>query len=166
MAETQTQTDVHKNGRVKWFNKKAGYGFISVIGESEVGADVFVHHSALLTEVELFRYLVEGEYVKFTIKSGETNAVDVTGPGGGKLMCETRQVRRALQDATNSTSETAGSKPARHHSKPQERRKQVFVSGDIDDGCVWELVRRAPKADVSAPRRGPQRKGPRIVDES
>lgn len=161
MAETQA--DVHKNGRVKWFNKKAGYGFICVIDEP--GTDVFVHHSALLTEVELFRYLVEGEYVKFTIKSGETNAVDVTGPGGGKLMCETRQMRRTTHEANTASDDAVSSKP-RYQSGPRIQRKQVYVSGDIDDGCVWELVRRAPKADASVPRRGPQRKGPRIVDDN
>ena len=32
-------------GRVKWFNNKAGYGFITVTDGSRSGTDVFVHHS-------------------------------------------------------------------------------------------------------------------------
>lgn len=160
MANTVAD-DVHMNGRVKWFNKKAGYGFINVTDGSGSTADVFVHHSALLTEVELFRYLVEGEYVKFTIKSGETNAVDVTGPGGGKLMCETRQLRRSAYIASSDTD----NKQPHYKSTPRQQphRKQVYVSGDIDDGCVWELVRRAPKVDSTTQRSASQRKGPRIV---
>jgi len=151
MADTG---DVSMSGRVKWFNKKAGYGFIAT-GDAS-GTDVFVHHSAILTESEMFRYLVEGEYVKFTIKSGETNAVDVTGAGGGKLMCETRQLRQSSYDRDSGASN-------RTHSAP--RRKQVYVSGDIDDGSVWELVRRAPKTVASDARRAVRSKGPRIVVE-
>lgn len=153
-----TQTDVHKNGQVKWFNKKAGYGFICVIDEPD--KDVFVHHSALQTESDIFRYLVEGEYVKFTIKSGETNAVDVTGAGGGKLMCETRQMRRTAYESDGARCSKSG-----HETAPRIQRKQVYVAGDIDDGCVWELVRRAPKANAPVPSRTPGRKGPRIVTE-
>ena len=154
---TDAQTETHMNGRVKWFNKKAGYGFISVIDGS--GADVFVHHTAVLTEVEQYRYLVEGEYVKFTIKSGDTNAVDVTGPSGGKLMCETRQMRRELFDAGDTTQRSKSRPSKQHHPKrsTEPTRKQVYVSGDIDDGCIWELVRRSPKSDV------PPRKGPKIA---
>ena len=153
-----TQTDVSMSGRVKWFNKKAGYGFIATGDPS--GADVFVHHSAILTECEMFRYLVEGEYVKFTIKTGETAAVDVTGAGGGKLMCETRQNRQSsYEGAGSSECETR----RKHTSAP--RRKQVYVSGDIDDGSVWELVRRAPKTVASDARRAVRSKGPRIVVE-
>ena len=57
--------------------------------------DIFVHHSALTTEKDQFRYLVEGEYVTFSVSttSDKTTASNVTGPDGGKLMCETPQRR-------------------------------------------------------------------------
>lgn len=78
-------------GRVKWFNNQAGYGFISLKEEK----DIFVHHSALKTQKDQFRYLVEGEYCEFEIeKSEKETAGNVTGPEGGKLMCETRNDRR------------------------------------------------------------------------
>ena len=34
-------------GRVKWFNNKAGYGFITISSDEQSGEDVFVHHSAI-----------------------------------------------------------------------------------------------------------------------
>ena len=42
-------------GRVKWFNNKAGYGFITVTDGSRSGSDIFVHHSSI--QVENQQYL-------------------------------------------------------------------------------------------------------------
>ena len=83
-------------GRVKWFNNKAGYGFITVIDGPKAGSDLFVHHSSILIALEQYKYLVQGEYVEFTLSSvasgdHESQAADVTGIRRGLLMCETRQ---------------------------------------------------------------------------
>jgi cold shock CspA family protein len=83
-------------GRVKWFNNKAGYGFITVIDGPKAGSDLFVHHSSILIAIEQYKYLVQGEYVEFTLSSvasgdHESQAADVTGIRRGLLMCETRQ---------------------------------------------------------------------------
>lgn len=51
-------------GKVKWFNKEKGYGFI----EREGGSDVFVHFSAI--QQEGFKTLQEGESVEFEIVDG------------------------------------------------------------------------------------------------
>lgn len=51
-------------GKVKWFNKEKGYGFI----EREGGADVFVHFSAI--QQDGFKTLQEGELVEFEIVEG------------------------------------------------------------------------------------------------
>jgi CspA family cold shock protein len=53
-----------ENGSVKWFNDAKGFGFIT----REGGPDVFVHHSAILSEG--FRTLKEGEQVVFEVVSG------------------------------------------------------------------------------------------------
>ena len=55
-------------GRVKWFNNKAGFGFITVCRSSaddRVGEDVFVHHSGITVSSEEYKYRVQGEYVDF-----------------------------------------------------------------------------------------------------
>ena len=93
------------HGRVKWFNNKAGYGFISLMEGDKVGQDCFVHHSAIQVSNEQFRYLVEGEYVEFFIipTNGGTHAFQaghVSGIGGGKLMCETRYEFKNAQNAS------------------------------------------------------------------
>lgn len=49
------------SGRVKWFDNKKGFGFIS----NETGADVFVHYSAIQTPG--FKTLKEGESVQFEL---------------------------------------------------------------------------------------------------
>jgi cold shock CspA family protein len=84
-------------GQVKWFNAKAGFGFVTVGGE-----DVFVHHSEVVVGKEQFRYLVEGEYVELSVskKVGEEKrqGSQITGVGGGRVMCE---VRAAAAEASS-----------------------------------------------------------------
>ena len=61
-------------GRVKWFNEKKGFGFIS----REGGGDVFVHFSAI--KKDGFKTLYEGDEVEFEISEGPKGpqATDVT----------------------------------------------------------------------------------------
>ena len=50
-------------GKVKWFNSKKGYGFIT---EEETNRDIFLHVSAL--EESKLRVLKEEQKIKFDIK--------------------------------------------------------------------------------------------------
>ena len=95
-------------GRVKWFNNKAGYGFITLSGQEE--NDIFVHHSSIQVSSEQYKYLVQGEYVEFLLEKSsggahEYQAGNVSGIRGGKLMCETRHEFR-------NTSNTRGVGPS------------------------------------------------------
>ena len=51
-------------GKVKWFSKQKGYGFI----EQESGEDIFVHFQSVIGEG--FRTLVEGQAVEFDVILG------------------------------------------------------------------------------------------------
>lgn len=64
---TPSAASEHLLGRVKWFNNKAGYGFITVTDGSRSGTDIFVHHSSVNVENQQYKYLVQGEYVEFDL---------------------------------------------------------------------------------------------------
>ena len=96
-------------GCVKWFNLKTGFGFLTVVGGSDgdesrtvpvkVGSEMFVHHTNVRVKDEQYRYLVQGEYVEFSVSevsNGQHSyqAIDVTGMCSGKLTCETRHESR------------------------------------------------------------------------
>jgi cold shock protein len=51
-------------GKVKWFNEKKGYGFITM----EDGSDAFVHYSAI--QGEGFKSLQEGDEVECEVTKG------------------------------------------------------------------------------------------------
>ena len=51
------------SGKIKWFNAKKGYGFIT---EDEKNKDIFLHVSAL--EESKLRVLKEEKKIKFDIK--------------------------------------------------------------------------------------------------
>ena len=97
-------------GRCKWFNGRKGFGFITTVG-TETPTDVFVHHSNVNVTDEQYKYLVEGEYVSFTLTETDDSehkhqASNVTGVCGGKLMCETRNDNRdSHQHWQNATSQ-------------------------------------------------------------
>lgn len=51
-------------GKVKWFNERKGYGFIS----RDDGDDIFVHYSEIQTNG--FKTLAEEQAVTFEVKEG------------------------------------------------------------------------------------------------
>ena len=128
-------------GRVKWFNARAGYGFITVSDGERQGTDVFVHHTGLTVTKEQYKYLVQGEYVDFVwceTPDGdhEYQAGDVRGVGGNMLMCETRQANRE-------TRQERGQERGETRSSNREERRPVRVRGEGPrEGEEWMLVRR------------------------
>lgn len=54
-------------GKVKWYNRVKGYGFIV---PEEGDKDVFVHYSAIQVEKKKERILVEGQGVEFDVTDG------------------------------------------------------------------------------------------------
>lgn len=98
MAETQRLT-----GMVKWFNNKAGFGFITVCkGFDNEGTDIFAHYTTIRVTNSQYKYLVQGEYVDFVLTRSENDkhefhATDITGVRDGPILCETRQVAQDAQ---------------------------------------------------------------------
>ena len=78
-------------GRVKWFNNKAGFGFVTCLDGDRKEDDVFVHHTGVNVASEQYKYLVQGEYVNFSVKKTDNTehpyqACDVRGVLDGLLM--------------------------------------------------------------------------------
>lgn len=126
MADTATNQYV---GKVKWFNNKSGYGFITFINASDFkGKDIFAHHSSLNVKDEIYKYLVQGEYVEFGVQkmdSGnhEYQAMNIKGILQNDLMCETRHKNRDLSKNSETLvikayNTPSNGKPYHKHSKP------------------------------------------------
>lgn len=142
---TNYGTNEHLIGRVKWFNNKAGYGFITVTDGERSGMDVFVHHSSISVDNQ-YKYLVQGEYVEFNLVRVESDKHEwqsnsVAGIRGGKLMCQTRHennIARSQHKARHYTDEehhNADQLP--RHKSPVHRkpRRTGYMEGD---GKEWK----------------------------
>jgi len=123
MTDVQDTSSTRYTGCVKWFNTKAGFGFITVCeGNEHSGKDIFVYYKSIKVVNSQYRYLVQGEYVEFDIVKPENDkyefhAVNVSGVKSGPIMCETRNT-------------SMNARPQRS-SKPQPRRyKTVDPSAD------------------------------------
>ena len=146
-------------GRVKWFNNKAGYGFITVTDGPKSGSDVFVHHSTIKVDHEQYKYLVQGEYVDFILsvsdQGHEFQAGEVCGIKGGKLMCETRRDSRTARSQYRSsrpeqTDTVESVKMPRSVSVPREqkstRHPRTRGEGPREEGGEWTYVAKARTA--------------------
>jgi CspA family cold shock protein len=131
-------------GRVKWFNNKAGFGFITLTDSDKAGSDVFVHHSAVEVENQQYKYLVQGEYVEFVlVKSAgdahEWQASGVHGIKGGKLMCETRREFK-MDRSSYKTTQSSDVEEPRQQRAPRVRGEGVR-SDSSSDKKEWTLIK-------------------------
>jgi CspA family cold shock protein len=161
-------------GRVKWFNNKAGYGFITVTDGDRSGSDIFVHHSGVVVGSEQYKYLVQGEYVSFQLThtpggAHEYQAGDVSGINGGKLMCETRRDFRQSRATYNKSSESKQDTEQSPQVRPPRSARPPRAQGQTDvaprargsgprDGAEWTLVADAGKKPAAKRGRPPRAK--------
>ena len=125
-------------GQVKWFNNKAGYGFITMTDETGKESDIFTHYTTVQVTDSQYKYLVQGEYVEFELTDStntqhQFQATNVTGINSGKLMCETRQANRS----------SGPPRTSRYRQRTDSRREEA------DDGFTKIQRRRIKKAKTS-----------------
>ena len=114
-------------GRIKWFDNRKGYGFLTRL-EDEL--DIFLHFSSISVKEGVYKTLIEGEYVEFDVKQddkGKNIAVDITGPCRGPLLCENTErrvyaVRRTPQDSGEGDAASSG-RPPRKNKRSNRARK-------------------------------------------
>jgi CspA family cold shock protein len=154
-SETTTQatlsaaTGTKLTGRVKWFNNSAGYGFITVTDGDKAGADIFVHHSAIVVKSEQYKYLVQGEYVSLSLatttekSAHDVQAADVSGINGGLLMCETRREVKSshIEHSSIAKPETKAVVP-KSRAAPKDTEKDAPVKAESKD-AAWTYAGKA-----------------------
>ena len=120
-------------GRVKWFNDRRGYGYITCISRGDnFDQDIFVHHTNIRPQEKSYRTLHVNEYVQFRLGEAdlcydeENNLVDteyehqatvVTGVNGGPLLCDGpfRPNNRRGQGFRGGSNRTRSGLPQRHN---------------------------------------------------
>lgn len=169
---TNTQDDRY-TGRVKWFNSRNGFGYVTILEGDRAGEDVFVHHSNIYVSKEQYRYLVQGEYVTFQIvpvedEKHDCQSADVRGIHGAQLMCETR--REARENRPRPGGEQNDNTTRRQRRRP--RNKEHSTKSTTEE---WVVMRRRPNTSERGnangnrepSRRGRGRgRGPRVNTET
>ena len=156
-SSPETNSASRLTGRVKWFNNKAGYGFVTITDGDKSGMDIFVHHSSINVSNQQYKYLVQGEYIEFKVinvenSTHECQAADIGGIKGGKLMCETRH---EFKVARSNYRTTPGSNDDNEYSEPVKLPRQQRVRSEFSastessqsqdlDGKQWSMVSKKP----------------------
>jgi len=97
-------------GRVNWFNRKKGFGFITVVTpDTELtNTDVFFHFSEISTEN--YKILYPGEYVSFTLGVNDSNGENrsickgITGVYGNDLLTDNVKYSYRVTEKRNNNS--------------------------------------------------------------
>ncbi len=152
---TPTPTPTSRiTGKVKWFNNKAGFGFVTAVEGKLKDTDVFVHFSSINVPDDQYKYLVQGEYVDFELSKAEKSeheyhAVNISGVKGGSLMCETRKL----------TSDTRTYKP-RVYKTPDDKKTTEPLSAESAEPKK-KYSKRVPSKDaegyIKIPVRNPKK---------
>jgi CspA family cold shock protein len=145
MSDSSLVSEPRVVGKVKWFNNKSGFGFITVCDGDYANKDIFVHFTSVNVSDTQYRYLVQGEYVEFDLTKPnrgdhELHATNVSGVKGWSLMCETRRLnaeRRPYEPRVYKTPD---------ESVVRERRALAHREVANSDGFIRVENKRATKS--------------------
>lgn len=131
------------SGRVKWFDRKKGFGFVTVIdsGDELNDHDIFTHYTTIQTKnSEGFKYLQEGEYVSFSVEQREVGgsqkvvATDVRPRDTDEFYCERpRPVR------THHTRPRQHTTHRPHQHRPRQNQPRTMTVTDAN-GQEWFMT--------------------------
>jgi len=153
-TSTETNSVADKMiGRVKWFNNKAGFGFVTLTDGSMSGSDIFVHHSAIGVSSQQYKYLVQGEYVEFKLNkveggTHEYQAAEVCGIKNGKLMCETRRDLKLSRTNYKTTTHSSSNESSELLESVTKSVPRLRGSGPREDNTDWSLVKKDKKKET------------------
>jgi CspA family cold shock protein len=152
----ETNSAMRLTGRVKWFNNKAGYGFVTITDGEKSGTDIFIHHSSINVSNQQYKYLVQGEYIEFKLinvenSTHECQAADVGGIKGGKLMCETRHEFKVARNNYRTTTYNEDNENSEPIKLPKQQKvlnersssSESILMQDVDKKS-WSLVSKKP----------------------
>jgi cold shock CspA family protein len=158
MSNSSDASTEKKVGNVKWFNNKAGYGFITMDEKTDNPLDVFAHYSNINVSNSQYKYLVLGEYVEFVLTPTPDGphafqATNITGIGGGPTLCERRRLTRdsVLEDGDESAPvrRQPRSRPSVDEERPRPPRTARGSTGrrpvpvqDVEDSEGFTTVRK------------------------
>lgn len=171
-TSTETNSVAEKMiGRVKWFNNKAGFGFVTLTDGSMSGSDIFVHHSAIGVSSQQYKYLVQGEYVEFKLNkveggTHEYQAAEVCGIKNGKLMCETRRDLKLSRTDYKNTAHNSSNDNNQLLESVAKSVPRLRGSGPREDNSDWSLVKKEKNKEsleVSVKASRPRGRPPRSV---
>jgi cold shock CspA family protein len=149
MSSDSASSSNNTVGQVKWFNNKAGYGFITVKEADGSAKDIFCHYTNLQVDESQYKYLVQGEYVQFVLApledgKHEVQATQITGINGGQLMCQTRK----LNAPSTTGAPVRRSAPLRRPTTDRVPRRapvQREVSSNVEDSEGFTKVVKKAK---------------------